>query len=251
MLKPKDFNPEKKYPVLFYVYGGPGAQTVENKWGGHDYIWFQMMTQKGYIVVSVDNRGTSGRGEAFKKSTYLQMGKLETLDQIDAAKYLATLPYIDKDRLGMFGWSYGGYLTLLCMTKGADYFKMGIAVAPANMSMAVGWGPLIIGWCIYAPTSASYNAAHRWCCIHLLQQQQSQRHASAIHLALPMPIPMLQSCCLLRLPPRPTTFTLLFLLSRHALAAGQLAGFKGRGRGRWGEVCFVWQACRGKGRGEV
>ena len=132
MLKPKDFNPEKKYPVLFYVYGGPGAQTVENKWGGHDYIWFQMMTQKGYIVVSVDNRGTSGRGEAFKKSTYLQMGKLETLDQIDAAKYLATLPYIDKDRLGMFGWSYGGYLTLLCMTKGADYFKMGIAVAPVT-----------------------------------------------------------------------------------------------------------------------
>ena len=132
MLKPKDFDPAKKYPVLFYVYGGPGVQTVENSWGGYDFIWFQMMTQKGYIVVSVDNRGTSGRGEAFKKSTYLQLGKFETNDQIDAAKYLASLPYIDKDRLGMFGWSYGGYLTLLCMTKGADYFKMGIAVAPVT-----------------------------------------------------------------------------------------------------------------------
>jgi len=132
MLKPKDFNPEKKYPVLFYVYGGPGAQTVENKWGEYDFIWFQMMTQKGYIVVSIDNRGTSGRGEAFKKSTYLQLGKFETVDQIDAAKYLASLPYVDKDRLGMFGWSYGGYLTLLCMTKGAEYFKMGIAVAPVT-----------------------------------------------------------------------------------------------------------------------
>jgi len=132
MIKPFNFDPAKKYPVLFYVYGGPGAQTVENRWDGYDYMWFQMLAQKGYIVVSVDNRGTPGRSEAFKKSTYLQLGKLETNDQIDAAKYLATLPYIDKDRLGMFGWSYGGYLTILCMTKGADYFKTGIAVAPVT-----------------------------------------------------------------------------------------------------------------------
>ncbi|MDD3877007.1 MAG: DPP IV N-terminal domain-containing protein [Bacteroidales bacterium] len=132
MIKPHDFDDTKKYPVLFYVYGGPGSQTVQDEWGGHNHIWFQMMAQQGYIVVSVDNRGTPGRGEAFKKATYLQLGLLETIDQIEAAKFLGTLPYVDKDRIGIFGWSYGGYLTLLCMTKGASYFKTGIAVAPVT-----------------------------------------------------------------------------------------------------------------------
>lgn len=130
MIKPPDFNANKKYPVFMYVYGGPGSQTVENSWGYYDFIWFEMLAQKGYIVVSVDNRGTSGRGADFKKCTYGQLGKLETIDQIEAAKYLGSLAYVDKSRIGIWGWSYGGYVTALCLTKGADYFKMGIAVAP-------------------------------------------------------------------------------------------------------------------------
>jgi len=132
IIKPSDFDANKKYPVLFYVYGGPGVQTVQNKWGGHNHLWFQMLAQQGYIIVSVDNRGTPGRGEAFKKSTYKQLGNLETVDQIEAAKYIGALPYVDADRIGIFGWSYGGYLSILCMTKGAAYFKTGIAVAPVT-----------------------------------------------------------------------------------------------------------------------
>ncbi|MGD0710909.1 MAG: S9 family peptidase [Bacteroidales bacterium] len=132
MIKPPDFDAKKKYPMLMYVYGGPGEQTVINSWAYMDYAWFQMLAQKGYIVVSVDNRGTGGRGDAFKKCTYKQLGKLETVDQIETAKYLGNLSYVDKSRIGIWGWSYGGYMTALCMTKGADYFKMGIAVAPVT-----------------------------------------------------------------------------------------------------------------------
>ncbi len=132
MIKPKDFDSNKKYPVLMYVYGGPGSQTVLNSWGWFNFAWFQMLAQKGYIIVSVDNRGTGSRGEEFKKMTYLQLGKYETMDQISATKYLSSLPYIDGSRIGIFGWSYGGYMSSLCMTKGADYFKAGIAVAPVT-----------------------------------------------------------------------------------------------------------------------
>ena len=132
MIKPMDFDAAKKYPVLVYVYGGPGDQTVINDWGRYNLVWFEMLAQKGYIVVSVDNRGTGGRGEAFKKCTYGQLGKLETIDQVETAKYLGALPYVDKSRIGIWGWSYGGYMTALCMTKGADYFKTGIAVAPVT-----------------------------------------------------------------------------------------------------------------------
>jgi len=132
MMKPAKMEQGKKYPVLMYVYGGPGSQTVENTWGWYDFIWFQMLVQNDFIVVSVDNRGTGGRGEEFKKCTYLQLGKLETADQIEAAKYLQTLPYVDNNNIGMFGWSYGGYMSSLCMTKGADVFKAGIAVAPVT-----------------------------------------------------------------------------------------------------------------------
>ena len=132
MIKPADFNPTKEYPVFMYVYGGPGSQTVQNNWGGSNYMWFEMLAQKGYIVVSVDNRGTGGKGADFKKSTYKELGKFEIQDQIEAAKYLGSLPYVDKERIGMFGWSYGGYMTSLAMTKGADIFKMGIAVAPVT-----------------------------------------------------------------------------------------------------------------------
>jgi dipeptidyl-peptidase 4 len=128
MLKPPDFDPGRKYPVLFTIYGGPGSQTVNNSWGALS-SWNQLWAQHGIIVVSVDNRGTGGRGEEFKKCTYLQLGKYETLDQIEAAKYLGTLGYVDKTRIGMWGWSFGGYLTLSCLTKGADYFSFGIAVA--------------------------------------------------------------------------------------------------------------------------
>ena len=113
-----------------YVYGGPGSQTAMNKWGGQNYMWFQMLAQKGYIIVSVDNRGTDARGEQFRKSTYMQLGKKETIDQIEIAKYLANQPYIDGDRIGIFGWSFGGYLSTACLAKGADVFKMAIAVAP-------------------------------------------------------------------------------------------------------------------------
>ena len=132
MMKPKNFDPTKKYPVFMYVYGGPGSQTVQNSWAGVNYMWFQMLTEKGYIVVSVDNRGTGGKGADFKKVTYKELGKLEIEDQIQSAKYLGSLPYVDKNRIGMFGWSYGGYMTSLAMTKGADVFKMGIAVAPVT-----------------------------------------------------------------------------------------------------------------------
>ncbi len=132
MIKPLDFDSSKRHPVLMYIYGGPGSQTVTNSWGWSNLLWFEMLAQKGYIIVSVDNRGTGSRGEEFKKSTYLQLGKLETIDQINANKHLGLLPYVDSKRIGVFGWSYGGYMSTLCMTKGASYFKTGIAVAPVT-----------------------------------------------------------------------------------------------------------------------
>ncbi len=132
MIKPPHMEKGKKYPVFMYMYGGPGVNTVENSYGYFDFAWFQMLAQKGYIVVSVDNRGTGGRGEAFKKCTYMQLGKLEVADQIEAGKYLGSLDYVDKSRIGVFGWSFGGYLSTLCMTKGNDVFKAGIAVAPVT-----------------------------------------------------------------------------------------------------------------------
>ena len=132
IMKPSNFDTNKKYPVLMYVYGGPGSQTVENSWGYSNYMWFQMLAENGYIVVSVDNRGTGGKGADFKKITYKELGKYEINDQIEAAKFLSKLPYIDGKRIGMFGWSFGGYMSSLAMTKGADTFKMGIAVAPVT-----------------------------------------------------------------------------------------------------------------------
>jgi len=131
MLKPPSFDPQKKYPVLFTIYGGPGSQTVLNRWGSAS-TWNQYMAQQGIIVVSVDNRGTGARGQDFKKCTYRELGKYETLDQIAAAQYLADLSYVDPERIGMWGWSFGGYLTLSCMTKGAEYFSVGVAVAPVT-----------------------------------------------------------------------------------------------------------------------
>ncbi len=131
MLKPKDFDSTKKYPVLFCNYGGPGSQQVANSWGKIN-MWHHYLTQQGYIVVCVDNTGTGFRGEAFKKKTYLQLGKYEIEDQIDAAKYLATLPYIDAKRIGHWGWSFGGFMSSLAISKGADVFKTAVAVAPVT-----------------------------------------------------------------------------------------------------------------------
>ncbi len=132
VIKPQNFDETKKYPLFMFVYGGPGSQTVEDSWGSFNYFWFQHLASLGYMVVSVDNRGTGARGEAFKKVTYKQLGKYETEDQIAAAKYFASLPYIDGSRIGIFGWSYGGYMSSLCLTKGADVFKTAIAVAPVT-----------------------------------------------------------------------------------------------------------------------
>lgn len=130
-IMPPNFDESKKYPVIFTNYGGPGSQTVKNSWSSRD-AWNQMFAQKGIIVVSVDNRGTGFKGEEFKKMTYKELGKYETIDQIEAAKYFESLPYVAKDKIGVFGWSYGGYMSTLCMTKGADHFNTGIAVAPVT-----------------------------------------------------------------------------------------------------------------------
>lgn len=131
-MKPKDFDASKKYPVLIYQYSGPGSQNVSNSWGGGHFYFHQMLVQKGYIVAVVDTRGTGFRGEAFKKMTYKQLGKYELEDHVAAAKYLSTLNYVDGSRIGIWGWSYGGYMSSLAMTNGGGVFKMGIAVAPVT-----------------------------------------------------------------------------------------------------------------------
>ncbi|SOD88652.1 S9 family peptidase [Spirosoma fluviale] len=134
MIRPTNFDSTgaKKYPVLMFVYGGPGSQTVKNDWDSRDFFWYQTLAQKGYIIVSVDGRGTGARGAAFRTATYAQLGKLETEDQIAAARNLKTLPYVDPARVGIWGWSYGGYMSALCMTLGADVFKAGVSVAPVT-----------------------------------------------------------------------------------------------------------------------
>lgn len=130
MLKPTDFDPNKKYPLLMFQYSGPGSQQVKNSWGGSNFYWHQILTQKGYIIAVVDGRGTGARGSKFKNMTYKQMGKYEVEDQITVAKEMATRSFIDETRIGIWGWSYGGYMSSMCMMKGADVFKAGIAVAP-------------------------------------------------------------------------------------------------------------------------
>ena len=132
MIKPIDFDPTQTYPLLMYVYGGPGSQNVMNNWGSTRDWWHQHLAAEGYIVVTVDNRGTGGRGKAFKHLTYGQLGKLETEDQIAGARYLAKLPYIDEGRIGIWGWSYGGYMSALALMIGNDTFKTAISVAPVT-----------------------------------------------------------------------------------------------------------------------
>ena len=131
MLKPANFDPNKKYPVLFCNYGGPGSQQVANRFGAVSF-WHQLLAEKGFVVVSVDNTGTGYRGEEFKKKTYLQLGKYEIEDQMDAAKYLGKMSFVDKDNIGHWGWSYGGFMSSLAITKGADVFSAAVAVAPVT-----------------------------------------------------------------------------------------------------------------------
>lgn len=132
MLRPATLDSLKKYPILFDIYGGPGSQTVQNQYDGYMDSWRQMLVQKGYVIVSIDNRGTGARGRDFKKCTQLQLGKLETEDQIAAARYLGSQFWADPNRIGIWGWSFGGYLSTSCILKGADVFKMAIAVAPVT-----------------------------------------------------------------------------------------------------------------------
>lgn len=132
MIKPQNFEEGKEYPVLMFVYGGPGSQTVKNQYDGFNHFYYQSLANQGYIIVSVDNRGTGARGRDFRTVTYKQLGKYEIEDQIAGAKYLGNLPYVDEDRIGIWGWSYGGYMSSLGLTKGADVFNMAIAVAPVT-----------------------------------------------------------------------------------------------------------------------
>lgn len=129
---PPGFDASKKYPVLMYQYSGPGSQEVADRFPVRDYFWHHMLAGKGYIIVCADGTGTGFRGEAFRKKTYLQLGKYESDDQIAVARYLMTLPYVDKTRMGIWGWSYGGFMSSTCILKGADVFKMAIAVAPVT-----------------------------------------------------------------------------------------------------------------------
>ncbi len=132
MIKPKDFDANKKYPVFMYQYSGPGSQQVANDWLDTNDMWFMMLSQQGYITVCVDGRGTGFKGAAFKKITQKELGKYEVEDQIDAAKVLGSYTYVDKSRIGIFGWSFGGFMASNCILKGADVFKMAIAVAPVT-----------------------------------------------------------------------------------------------------------------------
>lgn len=134
MIKPKDFDASKRYPVIMYQYGGPGNQQVLNQWAiggsGQGGILEHFMAQEGYIVVCVDNRGTGGRGAEFEKCTYLRLGELEARDQVEVALWLGVQTFVDKNRIGIWGWSYGGWNTLMSMSEGRPVFRAGVAVAP-------------------------------------------------------------------------------------------------------------------------
>ena len=132
IMKPADFDSTRRYPVLFQVYGGPGSQTVVDGWTGSQYLWHLMLTQKGYIVASVDNRGTGARGRAWRKVIYKQLGVVETQDQASAAADLAKRPWVDPQRIGIWGWSYGGFMSLNALFQAPDVYRTAIAVAPVT-----------------------------------------------------------------------------------------------------------------------
>ena len=131
-IKPANFDPSKKYPVLMHVYGGPGSQQVVDSYPGSDLYWYQLLLNKGYLIYCVDNRGTGARGIDFERITYRNLGNIEVQDQIYSAKYLGTLPYVDKNRIGIWGWSYGGFMAANCLMQGAEVFKAAISVAPVT-----------------------------------------------------------------------------------------------------------------------
>ena len=133
MVKPASFSPRKKYPVILFQYSGPGSQQVLDSWSTGNMegcLYEQYLAQQGFISVCVDGRGTGGRGALFEKQTYLRLGQLEAEDQVETALYLGTLPYVDKNRIGIWGWSYGGFCTLMSMSEGRPVFAAGVAVAP-------------------------------------------------------------------------------------------------------------------------
>jgi dipeptidyl-peptidase-4 len=132
LIKPPDFNAAKKYPVIVYTYGGPHGQIIRNGWGGANFLWHQMMAQKGYLIFGLDNRGMAGRGHRFETPIHRRMGEVELADQVAGVNYLKSLPYVDGSRVGIWGWSYGGYMTLYAMTNAPDVFKAGFAGAPVT-----------------------------------------------------------------------------------------------------------------------
>ena len=132
MIKPADFDPDKKYPLLLFQYSGPGSQQVANRWGDERLLWHKMLANQGYLIACVDGRGTGFKGAAFKKVTYLNLVKYESLDQIAVAQQLGSLPYVDESRIGIWGWSFGGHMAAHCLLTGNDVFSMAIAVAPVT-----------------------------------------------------------------------------------------------------------------------
>jgi dipeptidyl-peptidase 4 len=132
MIKPPDFDPSRKYPVLVDVYGGPQAQEVQDTWGNTDFLWFEMMAEKGFIVFALDNRGSYRRGHNFEVPIYHHLGKVELEDQLTGVRYLKSLPYVDGSRIGIWGWSYGGTMVLNALFNAPDVFKAGVAVAPVT-----------------------------------------------------------------------------------------------------------------------
>ncbi|HCO66985.1 MAG TPA: S9 family peptidase, partial [Dysgonomonas sp.] len=132
LIKPTDFDPAKKYPVVVYVYGGPHSQMVNNSWMAQTRGWEIYMAQKGYVVFVMDNRGTSNRGINFENITHRRLGVIETEDQMTGIGYLKSLPYVDADRIGVHGWSYGGFMTLNLMLRHPETFKVGVAGGPVT-----------------------------------------------------------------------------------------------------------------------
>jgi dipeptidyl-peptidase-4 len=130
LIKPANFDNTRKYPLIVYVYGGPGSQSVRDMWGGNRYLFNQFLANKGYIIFTMDNRGSYGRGREWENVLYKEFGKNELEDQLKGIEYVKSLGFIDEDRIGIWGWSYGGYFTTYAMTKRPDIFKVGVAGAP-------------------------------------------------------------------------------------------------------------------------
>ena len=132
VIKPRDFDPARKYPVIVYLYGGPHVQLVRDQWQGANFLWNQMMAQKGFVIFTVDNRGSSGRGHAFESPILRRFGEVELADQLAGVNWLKRQSYVDGERIGIWGWSFGGYMTCLAMLRAGDTFKAGFAGAPVT-----------------------------------------------------------------------------------------------------------------------